>query len=197
VLVHPYHERDRTKLRTYIGTRLLIDDFGLVGASLKDPNEPSRIWKIQAVYAPIPKRSLGGVRTKLIDQYSFITFCNQRDLEVLVGFGTPGRYCQWADQDYAEPGDRNWFGFCADEEDLLDDLHDRETLLRQNYPTGILPRDSIITRRVFTGTNFEEEWDLLWDMDPDTGQCPDTRLQTLSRRWARISRDKVRWPPVY
>jgi hypothetical protein len=196
VLVHPYNERDKPRLETFVGTRLLRDDLGLSGVVVRDPDESERLWRVQSVYAPLPRQGLGGVRTKLVDQYGFITFCNQRDLEVLLGLGTPGRNCPWIGKEYVEPGDREWFGFCADEEDLLDDLYDRETLLRQTCALPILPRNSSIKRRIYTsgrGGHLEEEWDMLWDMDPETGICPDTRLETLERRWTRVARSKVRW----
>jgi len=204
VLVHPYNERDRHRLETFVGTRLLKDGLGLVGVVVRDPDDSERLWRVQSVYAPVPRQGLGGVRTKLVDQYDFVTFCNQRDLEVLLELGTPGRYCPWMGSEYVEPGDPEWYGFCVDGEDLLDDLYDRETLLRQTSTTPMLPRGSSITRRVYYGddrvkstrkeaSNYEEEWDLLWDMDPDTGICPDTRLETLSRRWSRTTKDKVRW----
>lgn len=208
MLVHPYNERDKARLETFGGTRLLKDDLGLVGATVRDPDDSERLWGIQSVYAPISRQGVGGVRTKLVDQYDFVTFCNQRDLEVLLGLGTPGRYCPWLGSEYVEPGDPNWYGFCADEEDLLDDLHDRESLLRQTSPLLLLPRGSCLKRRVFYGgsrvssthpaaPNYEEELDLLWDMDPETGICPDTRLETVGRRWSRTMKDKVRWAAPY
>jgi hypothetical protein len=210
VLVHPYHERDKHRLETFVGTRLLKDNLGLVGVEVRDPSDSERIWKVQAVYAPLPRRGLGGVRTKLVDQYDFTTFCNQRDLEVLLELGTPGRYCPWQGGEYVEPGERGWYGLCADDEDLLDDLFDREMLLRQASPLPMLEKGSTITRRVYfggdqtskgwlnpstgkTASNFSEEWDLLWDMDPETGMFPDTRFQTVRRRWSRTVREKVRW----
>lgn len=208
MLVHPYNERDKARLETFVGTRLLRDGLGLVGVMVRDPDDSERLWKIQSVYAPIPRQGVGGVRTKLVDQYDFVTFCNQRDLEVLLELGTPGRFCPWLGSEYVEPGDSAWFGLCADTEDLLDDLHDRESLLRQTSPLPLLPRGSRLTRRVFYGSgrltsthpaapNYEEEWDLLWDMDPETGMCPDTRLETVSRRWSRTTKDKVRWAAAY
>lgn len=196
MLVNPYNERDRHLLEVYAGTRVLRSNLGIIGFQVTDPDNAERLWTIQSVYAPLP-RGLGGVRTKLVDQYGFITFCNQRDLEVLLEVGTPGRYCMWSGQEYVEPGEREWYGFCADEEDLRDDLFDREVLLRQESSTGILERGIELTRRVYNTANTEEMWCLTWDMDPETGICPDTRLETIGRRWARFSRDKVRWPPAY
>lgn len=207
MLVHPYNERDKARLETFGGTRLLKDSLGLVGVVVRDPDDSERIWRVQSVYAPIPRRGIGGVRTKLVDQYDFVTFCNQRDIEVLLELGTPGRYCPWMGSEYLEPGDKGWYGFCADEEDLLDDLYDRETLLRQTSSLPLLPQGSSIKRRVYAGgdlkstnrnaSNYEEEWDLLWDMDPETGVCPDTKLETLNRRWSRTTRTRIQWTEAY
>lgn len=186
---------------------MLKDSLGLVGVVVRDPDDSERIWRIQSVYSPIPRRGIGGVRTKLVDQFDFVTFCNQRDLEVILELGTPGRYCPWMGSEYLEPGDSGWYGFCTDTEDLLDDLYDRESLLRQTSGLPMLTQGSTIKRRVYSGgdlkstnknaSNYEEEWDLLWDMDPETGVCPDTRLETLSRRWSRTTRNRVRWAEDY
>lgn len=208
MLVHPYNERDKARLETFVGTRLLKDDLGLVGVVVRDPSDSERLWRVQSVYAPIPRHGLGGVRAKFVDQYDFVTFCNQRDLEVLLELGTPGRYCPWLGTEYVEPGEREWYGFCVDGEDLNDDLYDRETLLRQTSPTPMLPAGYTIKRRVYYGgefiksthrgaANYEEEWDLLWDMDPETGECPDTKISTLNRRWSRTAKGRVRWAEVY
>lgn len=204
MLVNPYGERDRHRLETFVGTRLLKDNLGLVGVVVRDPSDSERVWRVESIYAPLPRRGLGGVRTKLVDQYDFITFINQRDLEVLLDIGKPGRHCPWWGGDYPEPGEGEWLGFCADAQDLLDDLYDRETMLRIKSPLPMLVSPSSIKRRVFCGSgllssthrnadNFEEEWDLLWDMDPDTGLCPDTRFETLLRRWSRTTKERVRW----
>lgn len=214
MLVHPYNERDKHRLETFVGTRLLKDDLGLVGVTVRDPSDSERTWRVQSVYASVPRQGLGGIRTRFVDQYDFVTFCNQRDLEVLLGLGTPGRYCPWTGKEYVGPGDPEWFGFCVDDNDLLDDLYDRETLLRQVSPLPMLERGSTIKRRIYSGgdqtskgwiwpstsktaSNYEEEWDLLWDMDPETGTCPDTRISTLSRRWSRTTRNRVRWTEAY
>src|ERR1700689_4821822 len=125
---------DKHLLEVFNGTRLLRNDFGLIGESIEDPFTPQRIWTIQGIYAPVPGRALGGVRAKLTDQHEFVTFCNQRDLEVLLGLGTPGRWCRWLGDEYIEPGDRAWCGFCTDAEDLRDDLYERELMLRHNHP---------------------------------------------------------------
>jgi hypothetical protein len=189
VLFNPHKQR----IPVIPGTRILQSDLGLTGFQYKDPVDSSRIWILQYLFAPIPRRVLGGIRAKLMDSKGFITFCNQRDLEILLGIAQPGDYCCWTDSDYPEIGDKEWYGLCVDEEDLADDLHERELRLRQQYP-GILPSNLEITRRIHDGKADAEELDLLlWDMDTRTGLGPDTRIETIDRRWVRIERTPLRW----
>jgi hypothetical protein len=128
-----------------------------------------------------------------MDNKGFITFCNQRDLEILLGLGQPGELCYWTHQKYPEIGEDDWYGFCVDDEDLMDDLHERELRLRQQFP-GILPDGLEIIRRIHDdGADAEELYVLLWDMDRVTGFGPDTRLETVRARWARVERNPVQW----
>ena len=117
MLIHPY--RDRQLLATIPGTRILENSLDLLHVRIDDIYTPYRIWEIQGVFAPIPGRALGGVRVRLTDQKGFATFCNQRDLEVLLGVAAPGELCAWADTDYVGAADHNWCGFCMDDQDLL------------------------------------------------------------------------------
>lgn len=189
MLINPYQVR----LPTYPGTRLLQETFGLTGYQVLDDKDPERTWVLQALYEPLPERMVGGIRAKLYDQKGFVTFCNQRDLEVLLGIASPGTRCRWLGKDYAAPGDRNWFGLCTDSDDLVDDLFERELWLRQTQP--LLPSNLELTRRVHMDEGYDvEELDLLlWDADPDTGYGPDPRFETIERRWRRVSRDRVVW----
>jgi hypothetical protein len=75
------------------GTRMLEDPLGLQGAYVLDPLEPARHWWVQWVFAPVPGRALSGIRAKLVDTKGFITFCNQRDLEVMLQHAKPGEWC--------------------------------------------------------------------------------------------------------
>ncbi len=193
MLLDPY--LDTQHLATFAGTRLMHETFDLVGAEILDPANSERRWTLKAFFSPVRGRALGGVRAQFSDQKGFTTFCNQRDLEVLIGLAEPGTYCPWARTDYAEPGDRDWYGLCMDEEDLADDLHDRESLFRMQSSTGILLGDIRFTRRVHmdTSSDFEEYMMLLWDCDPSTGMTPDLRLETVDGRWKRIERTRVQW----
>ena len=191
MLINP--SRDRPS--TIPGTRILETTMGIVGIRIPDPHNAVRVWEIQGLYAPIDSRMLGGVRAKLVDQRNFITFCNQRDLEVLLGLGAPGNYCPWLDEDYRGPNEIDWYGFCCDEDDLLDDLFEREMFLRASTPGGVLSPSFDIERRVHLSetSDCEELFVLLGDMDPETGLFPDTRFETLERRWIRSERRRVRW----
>jgi hypothetical protein len=188
VLVNPYHQR----MTTFDGTRLLLETLGIVGLGVRDVTDSQRFWTVQSLYAPISQRTLGGIRAKLSDRNDFVTFVNQRDLEVLLGIGKPGEPCLWTGRRYVGPEDDEWVGFCADEEDLLDDLQEREMLLRSKYP-GVLPYGLELVRRVHRekGNDIEELWTSLWDADPETGMGPDVRLSTLRHRWVRIEQRRL------
>ena len=183
----------KARLSTIPGTRILEDTLGIVGFQYIHPSNPQRAWALQHLLAPVPGRALGGIRAKFIDAKGFVTFCNQRDLEVLLGIAAPGDFCYWTGNPYPDPGDTDWYGFCADEQDLLDDLHERELRLREQFP-DFLPSELEIVRRVHNdGSDSEELFVLLWDMDRHTGYGPDPRLETIESRWVRVERTLVKW----
>jgi hypothetical protein len=181
---------------TWPGTRILQETFRLAGVVLEDPRLPARLWTITNLFAPIPGRALGGIRAKLVDEQGFVGFVNQRDLELMLNIAKPGDWCHWADQEY--PGmncfKEGWFGICTDDLDLEDDLQEREIQLRQQYG-GVIPNNVEIERKVHLddGRDCEELLLFLWDKDPDTGYGPDGRIETISRRWVQVERNKVTW----
>jgi hypothetical protein len=193
MIVNPFSHKER--MATFAGTRLLQQDFGIIGRTIADPAEPYRIWSIQSLYAPAPGRALGGIRAKLVDQKNVITFINQMDLEVLLGLVRPGTYCRWSERTYAEPGGRDFYGMVADEDDLIDDLYDRELLMRGQSPTGMLEGQIDLIRYVHLeeSRDVEEYYILMWDGDPDTGISPDIRLETIEKRWVRVERTRAPW----
>lgn len=193
MIVNAYVESNR--VATYEGTRLLQSDLGIIGQEIYDPKEPLRRWFVASVYAPLPGRALGGIRAKLQDEKGFVSFINQRDLEVSLGLVSPGQWCTWAGQKYVDPEDREWFGICADEEDLLDDLHEREMTLRAYYAGGILYPPLEIVRRIHVDvkSDFQETFTLLWDMDMETQMGPDLRLETIEGRWSKTEKERVVW----
>lgn len=190
MLLNPY----KCQLQTVPGTRILSTELGLSSVVLDDPSTKNRRWAVTGVYAPVSSRRLGGIRVRLQDQKGFITFCNQRDLEVLLGVAEPGDYCPWTEQNYPGPKDREWYGFAADWEDLADDMLEREYALRTQLP-GVLPYGLEVTRLVhLDGSNDVEELStMLYDCDPETGMGPDMRLETIDTRWTRVGRDKILW----
>ena len=171
---------------------------GIEGYSLQDPLDARRIWQIQSIYLPAPGRMIGGIRAKMRDQKGFITFCNQRDLEVLMGYGVAGDFCPWLDGPYVDMDDPEWFGLCCDDDDLLDDLYEREWFLRgqlPDYNLGVITPDYSLQRRVHLShhNDVEDSFVMLGDIEPETLASPDTRFETLERRWMRAERRKVRW----
>ena len=186
------------ELRIIPGTRMLEDPLLSVGCPVTDFREPWRHWKLHWVFAPIPGRRLGGVRAKLIDHKGFVGFLNQRDLEVSLGHGKPGQWCEWLGAKYVSPDDNEWCGICCDSEDLKDDLFERECWLRQQpelaqYP--YLPTNLELKRRIHLDVNndVEELSTLRGDIDFDTGHYPDPRFETVERRWTRIQREPLIW----
>lgn len=194
MLINPYRDRPAA----IPGTRLLETTLGIVGVRIPDPLDVYRVWEVQSIYLPIPGRALGGVRTKFVDQKGFVTFCNQRDLEVMLGVGVPDRYCPWSGSTYVGPDYEEWVGFCCDEEDLLDDIYEREMFIRAQIPGGVLPQNADLERRVHIDKNndCEEVFVMVGDFDAETGMFPDTRFETVDRRWVRAERRKMRWEQV-
>lgn len=191
MLINPHLPESREILAPIPGTRIVQQTLGLEGMTLRDPAIPNRIWTIHSLYSPISNRALGGIRTKLVDNKGFITFINQRDLEVLIEEAKPGEFCPWLGEEYEKPGGAGWHGFCVDDEDLNDDLFDREISIRSSMQEGLsLPSGLEMTRRVHDGrdNDFEEMLMLMWDADPDAGISPDTRLETVRKRWRTIER---------
>jgi hypothetical protein len=201
--------RDRPSV--IAGTRVIespqTDSY--VGVRIQDPYETGRIWDIRAAYWPVEGRVLGGIRVKLVDQKGFITFCNQRDLEVMLGEARPGAYCPWSGSTYLGPEDEGWCGFCCDEEDLIDDLYDQELFLRAQCggvlaPVVLVSQPDGTTYAQYTGIvrsvhldkrDDHEEHFVLLDHQlcyPET-DMPDSRFETVERRWMRSERRRVRW----
>lgn len=185
---------NNTQLQSVPGTRILSDDYGLAGFQYTEPSNPLRLWTLQYLLAPLSGRALGGIRARFLDEKGYVTFLNQRDLEVIAGIAQPGDDCLWLGEPYPGPDDDEWFGFCVDTQDLNDDLHDRELRIREAYPNMILPSGIEIARRVHSGkSDWEELHTMLWDVDVETGFGPDTRLDTVESRWSRIEKVPLPW----
>ena len=194
MIIHP--DLDRRLLTTAYG-RMLNESFNLLGVQIPDPHRPERVWTISALYAPIRGRAVGGIRAHVTDQKGFISFINQRDLEVLLGVGVPGTYCKWLGKDYVDPSDRDdWFGFSADQEDLTDDLFAREAEIRfaQHQQTGeFYVRPNVEMSRLIhlsVGVDYDEQLIGRGDWD---GHDYDQRMETLYLRWTRAGRTPLSW----
>jgi hypothetical protein len=189
MLLNPYTAHD--KLATVGDTNILEESFGIIGQSFEDTLYSERNWTVYSLYAPVRGRALGGIRAKLVDEKGFVTFCNQRDLEVLLDIVNVGSFCSWLSERYPGPGDRKWVGLCMDEEDLVDDLFDRECEIRAMDPSvQILPPGLGLQRRLHLGDNNDclEDLTLISDIYLETGYGPDTRFETIERRWSRVQR---------
>ncbi len=192
---------------TVPGTRMLNTDsqvgqwlWGKVmNQRFYDFDDRNRIWTVSNVYSGVRGRRVGGIRVKLEDSKGFVTFCNQRDLEVLMGLAKPGQWCRWMGSHYPDLGSPDFHGFYMDDEDLRDDLLDRELLTRmvylQEHQMSVLPNNLEIRRRLHMddGSDYEELLVFLGDFDPNTRVSPDAKLETISYRWARAEKTRVTW----
>jgi hypothetical protein len=153
----------------------------------------NRVWEIVGFYLP-SGRALGGVRAWLIDNFGITSFCNQRDLEVLMEIAQPGQWCHWLGSPYLPQDDFNWVGITAEPDDLQDDLLRLEWGAREEYGGTPLPEGMEITRHLhINGLDYEELLTLMWDADLETGMSPDPRLETVNKRWARVQLEKIQW----
>ncbi len=198
MLLNPFtHSLDRYCIEH---SRMLGESFELnkiVGQSILDPATPNRIWTLYCWYAPV-KRRLGGLRAKFVDQKGFTTFCNQRDLELMLGLAQPGDWCRWTNAHYPERNSAEFYGFCMDEIDICDDLHAWEMQKRIEYWNqghAIIPETFDISRRLHIGANNDvEQIDVfLFDYNPDTGMGPDPDVIRIDQRWRRSERSAVTW----
>lgn len=190
MIVNPFTEKGR--LATFRGTRILREDFNLLDHIVKDVRRPYREWTIVGVYSPLTCRAVEGIRVKVVDESGVITFVEQMDLEVLMGLAHKGDMCAWSGKRYLGPGDNAFAGLVCDEDDLLDDLMDTENVIRMSTP--VIPDRATIHRKLHLefGHEVEETWMMLGDSDKETGMSPDLRMETLERRWKRISRTPIR-----
>lgn len=197
MLPNPYHQT----LKTVAGTNLLERSDELTklvraacGNDFDDGVNINRRWKLTDFFAPVSRIGLG-LRARLVDELGFVTFCNQRDFEVLAGIRSRGDYCAWLDADYLGPLDRGWIGLCLDTIDLEDDLFERELTQRGQLNPGVpIPSGTQLERLLHSeGADSLERLMLNKDVHPRTGRSPDLGYRTLSYRWMRIGRERASW----
>ena len=155
-----------------------------------------RHWTVRQFFLPLARdRTVrSGVRALVADEWGFLGFVNQRDLELLLGLKRPKEWCQWLGAAYPEFDSPAFYGVCADNVDLLDELHAHELELRRQYG-GMLPGGLEYSRLVHRekGTDVQQLIAFLWDADPRTGMSPDPRFETLESRWVRVQEERVEW----
>jgi len=195
VIVNPFTLEGKNELAPIPGTHIVESTLGILGSTFYDVHHDDRVWSVYSLYTPVIGRAIGGVRAKVVDNKGFISFCNQRDLEVLLQMATPGSYCEWLDQDYVDTNDRDWVGLAVDDDDLLDDLYDRELEARARYPAGSMLEPGLSFERLIhngRGNDFAENMLLLNDIDLRTGMGPDLNMATIETRWVSIERTAPR-----
>ncbi len=185
---------DKDKLKTYAGTRILRNDLNLLQKELKDPENTLRVWRIVGVYAPVRGRAVVGIRVKVVDKQGIVSFVEQMQLEVLLGLVTPGTQCRWSGKTYQPAVHQLFHAFVMDDDDCMDDLLDREHILRAQYPDGVIPDQTGLIRQYQEepGLMYRDTLELLTDGDVSTGMRPDYRLETISKRWLRQNRERLR-----
>jgi hypothetical protein len=139
---------------------------------------------IIGVYAPIPGRHIGGLRVRLLDEEDFVSFLNQRDLEVVLGMGKPGEQCRWLGEPYPSVKGEGWIGLFSDPEDLADDLHAREMEL---FAAGLLTVEATISRKVHITSKREHEDYYVFD-PYGAKHYPELSVDTVLRRWKLAER---------
>ena len=134
-------------VRTLPGTRILVENLGLIGSRFTDPAEVSRRWAVISVLRPLVIRPDRGVRCRVIDQTGIVSFVEHTDLELLTHRAKPGEFCPWTQDEYPEVGDElaGWRGLFMEEPELEDDLHIRELELRQELGWSLAAMRSELT----------------------------------------------------
>lgn len=156
-----------------------------------------RHWTVRSFF--MPKATQGctvetGVRALVADEHGFVSFVNQRDLEVLLGLRNAGEWCRWLGAPYVGTKDSEFYGCCCDTVDAWDELHAYEMEVRSQYPEGYCLGEMQRERWIHYGWGRDEYelWHFLWDAEPRTGVSPDPRLETVESRWTRSHSEK--WP---
>ena len=173
-----------------------------VGRNFEDPKDVGRVWTVQHMYAPIPGTRLSGtpcvyLRARVLDQYGFSSFINERDLELLLEVAKPGAYCPMTGGAY--PGIRDeqdgWHGFNMGLEEIEDDLQFLEMTVVRPQNSGLVPYGAELIQRIHReeDIDIEKRWSAGCDWDPYTRQGPDGRIETIGYRWQHIESTRWNW----
>lgn len=188
MIINPYAE----KLERLGTSRRLVQDFDLMGCTLysSSDNGGARAWFITGFYAPTHKP---GIRAKVMDEKGFISFITQPELEVMLNVpgARAGKKVPYANFEYPSIDECE---FAVDDNDLQDDLYDREMQIRALYPGILIPQGFNMMRRYTNqAVDKEEHLQMGWDGDLSTGMYPDTRLSTVGDRWRRVQIERTYW----
>ena len=181
-----------SRLRVSDSSMILFLKHDCIGKSVRDPDNKSRLWTVRDAFAPEEDVAAGnslGVRFRCIDARGFVTFINQRDLEVLLGYGKPGERIPWSDNRYYVSvfSEAHWVGFQVQKWDSLNDLHLRETAIRidRGYGNAPIPMGATITRLIHMrdGQDLEVKFTCVGNADRHSGYGPDTQFGSVEYRW--------------
>lgn len=180
-------------LDVFQGSRILKKDFNLIGHKIYDRDDDP--WVIQGVYCPLTTRKPSGIRVKAklfnaaVDIFSFV---DQFYLEPLIDSAgcAEGRMCDWAGRRYIAKNDAAFHAFVTDEDDLADDLFDRELMIRAAHRR--IPDGTSVCRyaQLEPGEIVEETWHLIHD-GPDSPS-----VEGIEERWKRSERKRYRGPQL-
>jgi len=187
MIVHP--TRDRHLMGIIPGSRILKETFNLIGHEIVDRQTPGGKWLISGVYAPIAGRKPQGIRVKVTNPMTqAVTFVEQLYLEVALSIAEPGSYCLWSQSAYPAPGSSSFHALVCDDDDLEDDLYDRELIYR-DLPDP-LPEGSTIERTYQSepGAVFHE---ILTLVNGPANRGPNSLgIQNIDARWKRVERSR-------
>jgi hypothetical protein len=104
-------------------SRQLLLTLPAEGEVFKDPRNKRRTWRVLSFFQPAHRY---GLRARLVDNKHVVGWCNQRDLELLLGQADAGERCPWLGEDYVGPQNPGWVGIGMEPVDWQDELRLRE-----------------------------------------------------------------------
>lgn len=216
MIIHPYRQKDLMEVdvasHRLLGFRSAAISNPL-GSSFYDREKAGRVWTVIDLYAPLYSRQCPGIRALVSDQKNFLSFIEQRDLEVLLGIGTPGEPCPWLyGTNYPGPDDADWFGLNIDDDEIEELLFANETMYRQDplyAPNGLLNSMALawhdgpfVPDVTFRLHGDGRDWESIYTFNKDsvrddgTNQgsfLPNHSLSNIFERWSRIQKEKIEW----